>query len=89
MGRIVWHGGSATARKLSPLAEHIGRQLLLLRAEKQISMRDAAKKAGLSVAFFCDMENGKTLAGADTLVKLSRAFGVPVGHWFIGFEEFA
>lgn len=86
MGRIKWHGAEASNRKHSPLAEHIGGQILKVRDLRQVSMRDAATLCTLSVAFFCDMENGKTLPGADTLLKLSRGFVVPVEYWFDGFE---
>jgi transcriptional regulator with XRE-family HTH domain len=86
MGRISWHGGSASTRVKSPLAEHIGKQILKVRDKRQISMREAAEMCGVSLTFFCDMENGKTIPGADTLLKLSNGFGTGVSYWFKGFS---
>lgn len=87
MGRISWHGAKTPTRTHSPLAVHIGGKILKLRNKKQISMRYAADHCNLSLAFFCDMENGKTLPGADTLLKMSKAFGVSVNYWFAGFTD--
>lgn len=86
MGRIKWHGATVSNRTHSPLAAHIGGQIFKVRELRQISMRDAATRCNLSVAFFCDMENGKTLPGADTLLKLAQGFSCGVEYFFEGFQ---
>jgi transcriptional regulator with XRE-family HTH domain len=73
--------------KHSPLAEHIGLQLIKQRDKLRLTKSAAAQKCKLSRDFFCNLENGKTLPGADTLLKLTQAFGVPVWYWFAGFSE--
>lgn len=87
MGRISWHGGTVSARVKSPLAEHIGKQILKARQKRQWTMDRACEVCGLSKAFFCDMENGKTIPGADTLLKLSNGFETSVNYWFKGFPK--
>lgn len=86
MGRVSWHGGQPSNRVKSPLAEHIGKQILKMRQKKQLTMAQACNQCGLSQAFFCDMENGKTVPGADTLLKLSNGFDIGVSYWFKGFK---
>lgn len=86
MARISWHGAIAKHEPASPLAAHIGRQMHALRQKRQITQRAAAAAAGLSVAFYCDLENGKRCPGAETLWKLSASWDVPVGYWFRGFK---
>lgn len=87
MARIAWHGAKPTARHASPLAEHIGRKIFELRQQKQWSMTVASEKCGISKTFFCDMENGKTTPGAETLLSLSIGFNVSVQVFFDGFEK--
>jgi len=87
MGRISWHGGTASARVKSPLAEHIGKQILKARQKQQLTMSQACELCGISKAFFCDMENGKTIPGADTLLKLSSGFKMSVSYWFKGYSQ--
>lgn len=76
-----------STRARSALAEHIGQQILKARQKLQWSMEKACIECGISKAFFCDMENGKTTPGADTLLKLSKGFGVSVNHFFKGFGD--
>lgn len=85
MGRIDWHGAKSRQRAKSVLAKHIGQQLLKARQRHQMTMRQVADAAGLSNPFVCQIENGQSIPTAETLWKLSRAFGCPVGYWFRGY----
>jgi len=86
MGRIKWHG-SCDAKRQSPLAKHIGSQLLRAREKHQLTIRETAKRVGISNAFVCQIENGQSVPGAEILWKLSRTFDVPVTYWFRGFTD--
>ena len=79
--------GVSKKKKRSPLAEHIGNQLLKCRQGKQLAMRKLAKISGLSVSFVCDLENGIMQPSAETIWRLSEALDVAVNYWFDGFRE--
>lgn len=87
MGRITLKNRTANAKKASPLAQHIGSEVLKLRQRDQISIRELGQRAGLSYAFLCDLENGKMSIGVESLWALSQAFGVSVGHFFRRFQQ--
>ena len=78
MGRISWHGATVTHKPKSKLAQQIGERIFQLRQDQQISMSALAKKCKLSVAFLCDVENGKIAPGSRTLLKLARFYNVSV-----------
>jgi transcriptional regulator with XRE-family HTH domain len=56
----------------------LGRKLRLLRVERQMSLRQAAAKAGVVKETISDIERGLTHPQDVTLAKLARAYGVPV-----------
>jgi len=66
--------GVSKKKKRSPLAEHIGNQLLKCRQEKQLAMRKLAEISGLSVSFVCDLENGIMQPSAETIWR-TRSVG--------------
>lgn len=84
--RIKWKGRKANQRKGSKLAVHIGNQLHKHREKHQLSMRDVAKRCGLSNPFVCQIENAQSIPTAETLWKLSNGLRVAVSYWFRGFE---
>ena len=69
-----------------PLGRHVGAKVFAWREKNGVTQRALAKNAGLSVSFLCDLENGKRLPSAATLISLSRATGKPFGWWVQGFE---
>jgi transcriptional regulator with XRE-family HTH domain len=69
------------------LAQHIGSQLLKLRQRDLMTMRTVADKTGISNAFVCQLENGQSVPGADTLWKLAKCFNVPIGYFFKGYKD--
>ncbi len=89
MSKIKWDGVTIRPKgKTRPLAVHIGRKIWELRESRQWSMRTSAEKCGVSLPFFCDMENGKQCPGAETLLKLSNGFDVAIELWFNGFPGY-
>ena len=49
-------------------------------------MRTVAHQCNLSVAFLCDVENGKMEPGSGTLLKLARFFNISVGYFLDEFK---
>lgn len=85
--RIKWHGQKANQRNGNVIAKHIGQQLFKLREKRQLTMRDAAKLAGISNPFWCQIENGQSIPTAETLWKMSCGLDVPVSYWFRGLKK--
>jgi transcriptional regulator with XRE-family HTH domain len=56
----------------------LGRRLRLLRVERQLSLRQAAVRAGVVKETISDLERGVTHPQDVTLAKLAKAYGVPV-----------
>jgi transcriptional regulator with XRE-family HTH domain len=56
----------------------LGRRLRLLRAERQLSLRQAAARAGVVKETISDIERGATHPQDVTLAKLAHAYEVPV-----------
>ena len=55
----------------------LGVKLRTLRQERGLGLKDVAKKAGLSVSYLSEIEQGKKYPKPDKLVDLSLALGVP------------
>ena len=51
----------------SSLTCHVGERLFRLRQLNQMTMRTVAEGAGLSVAFVCEVENGRACPSIETL----------------------
>lgn len=71
----------------TPLAVHIGVQLLQLRQRDGVTMREVSAGTGLSSAFICRLENGQSSPSADTLWMLAEYFRVPIEHFFQGYKS--
>src|SRR5215208_6554609 len=56
----------------------LGHRLRLLRVERQLSLRQAAVRAGVVKETISDIERGVTHPQDVTLAKLAKAYGVPV-----------
>jgi len=68
------------------VCSHIGQQLHRLRRERRVSMRAVADGTGLSTAFVCQIENGRSMPSAYTLWRLTDFFGVTFDHFTKGLE---
>jgi transcriptional regulator with XRE-family HTH domain len=71
----------------SDIAAHVGCQLHKLRQLKQKTQREVADGAGLSTAFVCEIENGQSCPTVESLWKISKFFGVPIGFFVKGYED--
>jgi XRE family transcriptional regulator, regulator of sulfur utilization len=60
----------------------IGHRLRLLRLGRGLSMREAARRAGVSTRTIFMIEHGESQPYYDTVVKIGKAYGVPVDDPF-------
>lgn len=61
---------------------HVARRLAALRAESGLTLRDVAKRTGLSDAYLNRVERQKTPINIANLEKVALAFGVPLASFF-------
>jgi transcriptional regulator with XRE-family HTH domain len=62
------------------MQETLGRKLRLMRAERGLSLREAARRAGVVKETISDIERGKTHPYDVTLAKLAEVYEVPLGE---------
>jgi DNA-binding transcriptional MerR regulator/quercetin dioxygenase-like cupin family protein len=55
-----------------------GHRIRRLRTERRLSLREASRRAGISVSFLSAIERGAARASVATLQRLTRAYGVTV-----------
>jgi transcriptional regulator with XRE-family HTH domain len=60
------------------MQESLGHRLRIMRAERGLSLREAARRAGVVKETISDIERGHTHPYDVTLAKLARAYDVPV-----------
>ncbi len=60
------------------MQESLGRKLRIMRAKRGLSLREAARRAGMVKETISDIERGKTHPYDVTLAKLAQAYEVPV-----------
>ena len=60
------------------MQESLGRKLRLMRAERGLSLREAARRAGVVKETISEIERGKTHPYDVTLAKLAHAYEVPL-----------
>lgn len=65
----------------------IGKEVKALRQNQNITVKDLAKQAGLSLGMLSKIENGATSPSLTTLQLLANGLGVPVTAFFRRFEE--
>src|SRR6185295_267621 len=58
----------------------LGQRIRDLRSGKDLSLRELAKKAGISAAFLSDIELGRRFPSEDVLGTLARILGAPLGE---------
>jgi transcriptional regulator with XRE-family HTH domain len=64
------------------MQESLGHRLRVMRAERGLSLREAARRAGVVKETISDIERGHTHPYDVTLAKLARAYDVPVEELF-------
>jgi transcriptional regulator with XRE-family HTH domain len=60
------------------MQESLGHRLRLMRVERGLSLREAARRAGVVKETISDIERGHTHPYDVTLAKIARGYGVPV-----------
>jgi transcriptional regulator with XRE-family HTH domain len=65
----------------------LGKRLRLIRAERKLSLRQAAREAGLAKETLGDVERGKRRPSDVTLAKLAEVYDVPLQELFDLEEE--
>ena len=62
----------------------LGDRVRARRKELKLTIRELAKRCGLSPSVLCDVERGKRSVGADTLVSLGGVLGMPLDQLMKG-----
>ena len=60
------------------MQESLGHRLRVMRAERGLSLREAARRAGVVKETISEIERGHTHPYDVTLAKLAKAYGVPL-----------
>ena len=63
-------------------ALNLGGQIRQLRNRKRLTLQDVSDRTGLSKPLLSQIENSVTAPPIATLLKISRALGVYIGHFF-------
>lgn len=91
MGRLLKQAPPPVANQSKidsdALSKHIGQQLLEARRKLAWTQRRVAAESGLSCAYVCQLEGGKSVASVEVLMKLSKAMRVSLSYWTVGFGE--
>jgi len=67
---------------MSALAKKLGKRIRELRKKQDSTSEKFAQENGISVGYFCDIENGKRLPTLEMLEKIAKALGVPLRELF-------
>jgi transcriptional regulator with XRE-family HTH domain len=63
-------------------ALNIGQKIRNLRQRKELTLKDVSERTGLSKPLLSQIENNLTAPPIATLLKISNALGVTIGHFF-------
>jgi transcriptional regulator with XRE-family HTH domain len=66
------------------IAPGLGKRLMELREERGLTQRQLAEKAGLSVAFLSEVENGKRNLSSGKLLRLADELGASLDYLMRG-----
>ena len=72
---------SKQPKPVSVIAGRIGQRIFDRRAELGMTQQAVRSKAGLSAAFFCDVENGKSRISAENLDRIAMVLGVSLDYF--------
>jgi transcriptional regulator with XRE-family HTH domain len=78
---------SAEVRVVTEDPRELSKKLGALRKERGISMREASRTAGLSVAALSAIEKGQSSPTLATLHKVLKALGTDFAGFFVGTED--
>src|SRR5512135_3131399 len=63
-------------------ARVIGEKLRTARQQRQMSLRELAKKADISASMLSQIETGKAYPSVRSIYSIAEALGLPVDHFF-------
>ena len=63
-------------------ALNLGSQIRQIRNRKRLTLQNISDVTGLSKPFLSQIENNLTVPPIATLLKISKALGVSIGHFF-------
>lgn len=64
------------------MSEQLGERIKQLRLDKNLTLKDVAKRTGLSISFISQLEHNKTSATLESFKKVSEALGVNPSYFF-------
>lgn len=67
--------------------EKLGKAIINLRSERNISQEHLAVEAGVSPRYMSDIENGKRNISIDILERLAKYFGITISALFVEAES--
>jgi transcriptional regulator with XRE-family HTH domain len=67
------------------LDRHVGALIREARSRERLTVTDVAQRAGLSVGMLSKIENGQVSPSLDSLNRIARALGLPIGQLFRNF----
>ena len=59
----------------------VGKRIKRKRSERKMTLRDVARRAGVSATLISDIERGKTSEAINSLSKISKALDEPIVHF--------
>lgn len=65
----------------------ISLKIKTLRKQQHLTLKDLSDRSGLSISFLSQVENGSTSLAIMSLKKIADALNVPIGQFFIAYEE--
>jgi transcriptional regulator with XRE-family HTH domain len=67
----------------------LGKNIRSIRLDKGIKQFELAKKAGISISYLCEIENGKSVPSLKTLLKIAKALKVDCSVLIQQSQEFS
>jgi transcriptional regulator with XRE-family HTH domain len=68
------------------MERHLGNAIRSHRFKNHLTIGEVATQAGISQGMLSKIENGQAAMSLDTLERVARAFGVPVGDFFRAYD---
>lgn len=69
------------------MLNQISQKIKTLRKQQNLTLKDLSERSGLSISFLSQVENGSTSLAIMSLKKIADALHVPIGQFFIAYEE--
>ncbi|MDX1347400.1 MAG: helix-turn-helix domain-containing protein [Thiomicrorhabdus chilensis] len=76
-----------TIKEHQTLDLHIGKIINTARKKQGLTIADIAEQSGISRGMLSKIENGQVSPSLDSLLKISRALGVPISSFFREFDS--